>query len=316
LLEVKLPAVCDCVVIIFINGLGDALLALPALRTILAESHSKSKSCLILAPEDVHSHVFLALSCYKINVQINRYDYDFIINTQQVLVQVDDFLKEYEHPMLISLNAYYPYWSIQQRLHETYKWMEVREFGNHGHWLGVKDGKKVSMMRQYLDVIQAIGKVDIEDSKPFVEYGLKQLYNQRYLALHMDSEPNKEWISREWESLILELYLSLGYNICLLGLNPRISNEFFLQNQKIFIWKQKNWAEQMQALQASDGFIGIDSCWAHAASGLRKQGIVLFGSYSDSEVWGPCSEGLEVLQADLQKLKWQDVKSKLIKILE
>lgn len=90
---------------------------------------------------------------------------------------------------------------------------------------------------------------------------------------------NQEWPIKHWEELI-DKGLKMGFKFIQIGLN----DETFIKGC-IDLRGQFSLRENLAILNAANGYIGVDSFWAHAASALNIPAIVLFGD-STPEIWG------------------------------
>ena len=90
---------------------------------------------------------------------------------------------------------------------------------------------------------------------------------------------NQEWELHKWEELV-EIVSSKGFSFIQIGK----ADENYI-NGCIDLRSKFSIRQCIAILNASKGFIGVDSFWQHAASALNIPAIVLFGDSSPS-IWG------------------------------
>jgi len=143
--------------------------------------------------------------------------------------------------------------------------------------------KKVSkIICNLLDTPELEDKLEIYLSEKEIHFGneFKSKYAP-YICINPSSKcsKNQEWPEVNWVELIKKGKTD-GYNFVQLGL----MEETYIKGC-IDLRGQLTLRESLSILNSADGYIGVDSFWAHAASALNVPAIVLFGD-TNPEIWG------------------------------
>jgi hypothetical protein len=121
-----------------------------------------------------------------------------------------------------------------------------------------------------------ISPLPLESQKPVQV--LKQFLPRgtRILAAHLDTRPAKMWPAcRSAEALIRFLNEHPDFVAVLVGILPHpLSSEF---DQRVISWAGMPLLTSLQLVAESDLFLGVDSCFLHAADLYRTPGVGLFG---------------------------------------
>ena len=100
----------------------------------------------------------------------------------------------------------------------------------------------------------------------------------KYIVLHTSSNSNlKDWQQQNWQQLSIKL-IEDGYHVAEIGLHKQI--DIFNSQYHDFTGK-KSLQALSNLINNSFFFIGLDSGFAHIASALNKNGLVLIADYSD-----------------------------------
>lgn len=289
--------------ILFINGIGDAILTIPLINYLFERF---GKKMIIIAPNDINSYVYSNINCLKYSISFNRdCDNPFIKYQSDIKNLFLEYPKK-AHQILISLNAYYPYWQFEDEIRNFYNFDFVYDFEKYNC-----KNNKVPMLFQYLNILGL--KIDIERYR-FINIKFDDLNEAKkncskistkydnIVTIHCDTTFEKEWPKDYWNDFMFSLHQELNCFIFLLGVIRPINNYSFIKTIK------PDWHKQIAYLKESDYFFGIDSCWAHVADTFNKRGIVLFSKNSDSKVWGPMSKNLhQIVKNDLKEFSSLDL---------
>ena len=312
------------VIISLINGLGDSFLALPVIRYIIQLFGSDFVT--IWAPIDAIETVFYGLSCNFIPIHFDRYEDKPFFKEKEDLTRAISILKRKSPLIWIGLNAYYPLWSIENRLRDSLHLKAIWDFGNRPQMFSLPDnnrGFKKHMREQYfavigepIDNIPSLGKPQVDERCRRKANALISKISDKflgYITIHTDTNSEKSWTLSGWLELA---HLFFEYkNLATVALG-KPSKSLTQHNSHIFS-VPADWHFQTALLEKSTTFVGIDSCWAHVADHLNIPGVVLFGKDSSIEVWGPRGCALRAILAPdgiLSKIKPRQVFNKLLKI--
>ncbi len=95
--------------------------------------------------------------------------------------------------------------------------------------------------------------------------------------MHLDSKPAKTWPATRSAEL-LQIFLARHQDIVavLLGRVPCCADSI-LEQDRVIAWHSASLIESMWLVTQSDLFLGVDSCFLHAADLGRVPGVGLFG---------------------------------------
>ncbi len=99
----------------------------------------------------------------------------------------------------------------------------------------------------------------------------------RTYAVHGDTKPEKMWMDARFVELINWL-LERDQNAFIfdLGLN-NIGGSYFLNNERVISCRELILPSAIELVGSMDFFVGVDSCFLHAADMYRVPGVGLFG---------------------------------------
>ncbi len=289
---------CIC----FINGLGDALLSLPIVN-LLTNLYGNRRTY-IIAPQDIHDTVYSGLSCHKLFLVVNR-ESDQLFDKYSEKRNFEIIFNRLilKKPIVwVSLNAYYPLFSIEkwliEKLNPSQFWSFDRYVNPNNNYMPLK----IPMLKQYESIVGLslslkkgdrtfnISQQKIIQFNKWIRH--EKINSEKIIAVHLDTEKEKMWPKNYWKKLLKLLNESTQATIFVLGKSDKL-----FRKKKAWIYSfPPKWELQCTALLFSSGFIGIDSCWAHVADAYNKRGIVLFGTTS-LEIWGPQGPNLQGIQA-------------------
>lgn len=293
------------VLIVIINGTGDAFLALPVIRYIaqhLGEEHITvwGRKCFLSTVYAELGRLFLPLSTSPTSPTMNL-EYE-IARLQRRIPANRDIV-------WVSLNSYAteePEAYAIARLKPMYRW--------HYDIAGVRrdpiSGRHFHRADQYFRVIGETAMpshvsrrpriVDVDDC--FAKNIRMQAVSQsKYLVtVHSETAVCKQWPLRCW----IELGARLAgiADLVLLGRGDQS-----LAKNKDFKFHGEAWGIQIALISNADFFIGIDSCFAHVADSFSVPGVVMFSNTDVTAIemidrWGPKSATLAPLASPTGEL--------------
>lgn len=268
----------------------------------------------IIAPDDILSYVYFHIPCEKFPLCTDRSGEEPLVDQTGDIKRIMNVYPRREDQILISLNAYRPISEFEKKLRRHYSFNRIFEFRNRS-----MDDRKIPMLYQYLKVanlefpVGEYRKIPLKSAEKVWAGGLVKKWRDQYdrvIAIHTDTCPEKEWTDEQWSNLIRILHQNLKCYIFALG-TPHLSS-CFPYFEKI----ESDWHKQAALLNEADGFIGIDSCWAHVADSMGKKGVVLFSKYSNWRIWGPLSDNMKaVLCHNLKTMSATEVWRKIESII-
>ncbi|MBK8464890.1 MAG: hypothetical protein IPL32_03585 [Chloracidobacterium sp.] len=302
------------ILVCLINGLGDAFLALPVIRSLIQEFGGDN--VIVWSPSDIFETVFSGLSCGKISLHFSReHAYPFLDETgdrERALKSLQGSQKT----VWISLNAYSPLWPIEISVREVLQPLVAYGFGGRPEFFRNAMSASITPMRdQYFHVIGETVRNDPEQRRPYLKQSAltkSRAYVDAQVSdgfrgivmFHTDTEATKQWDIKNWLELASLVRKELNLLPMALG---RPSEKLLAGN--LILSPPSTWDLQVTHLANATCFVGIDSVFAHIADSLGIPGLTLFGQSCQSE-WGPKGPFLLALTAptrELSQLKTGDV---------
>lgn len=284
------------VVIAIMNGIGDAHLALPVIRYIVALFGPENVT--VWATRLLAESALIGLECdLAMTMENNTNNARPYLRQEYTAFFTSLFKRQNEALLWVSLNSYFPRSDL-----ENYAISQCRPYYFWGFFEGgpvfrdSKEGSTLHRRDQYFRVIGEPSTPKVIDRSPIVGkaayIAAKRLLDasirdrKGHVVIHVDSDLRKRWHYANWSRLISKLD-ALGWNITAIG-TPPVS---LLKHARPIILAPKGWEVHAALVILGDVFLGIDSCFAHIADSVSKRGIVLFGPTSIEE-WGPRSNDL------------------------
>ncbi|WP_457813148.1 glycosyltransferase family 9 protein [Sinorhizobium meliloti] len=97
------------------------------------------------------------------------------------------------------------------------------------------------------------------------------------ITVHGDTKPEKCWAHERWTAFAALVQREEGTFIADLGVRPIDFGDGILDEDRIIRFGELPMRESMAIVAASDCFVGVDSCFLHAADLSRIPGVGIFG---------------------------------------
>jgi hypothetical protein len=299
--------------------MGDAFLALPVVRCLI--KWFGSDKVVVWAPSDVLETVLADIPCARLPLHLSRYDSKLFVDEEgDARRAVEAFLNK--TPLAwVSLNAYSPLWPIEVTARDKLRPQLVWGFGNSPEvFRSDSRGDTIHMREQYFRVIGEEEPKDPTYRVPNIPHAANEQANlyltkrlgtstSDFVAIHTDTESNKQWPLERWHALASLLREQLKMKVLALGRPPED-----LQAGSLILPPPEGWHVQIALLAKARGFVGVDSVFAHVADALDIPGLALFGPTAAAE-WGPrgpTMRAISPLRGDLQNLGTREVFDKLV----
>ena len=288
------------VIIALMNGMGDAVLALPAIRHIVRLFGSQN---VILWAGRMYCHtVFHEFSQFttptigthqpsaetKIQ-QLNAIRQRLRFNTRLIWINFNYYYPptEAEHYVLSHLKPQH-YYHFRSGLRRSA--LSAPLFHRRDQYFRVIGEE---FMPRHLDRTPVVSQAD--RSQALAQLLPDQSNEKADIALHAQTDPEKQfppsfWLALSSSFLDRARFWLLGKKI---EQHPMYD---ILREHNTFRVVKGNWGEQVAFLAQADGFVGVDSSFAHVADALNVPGVVLFRSgINHLNEWGPTSGVLTAL---------------------
>jgi ADP-heptose:LPS heptosyltransferase len=116
----------------------------------------------------------------------------------------------------------------------------------------------------------------------------------RIVVLHNESAPEKQWPPQRLRQLALLILARFPETVVLtVGLADPLPDA---RHPRLFSADGVGLPRALAATQAADLFVGVDSCFLHAADAAGVPAVALFGP-TDPQEWGPCGPDSAVISA-------------------
>lgn len=265
-------------VVFFINGIGDNILNLPALRA-LAQIFEGRLSLICSGRESLHIFDDLPLR-RLIRIQIEKTDHDREFDTKSVVELTGNC------DLFISL-APWRSTTVIQLIKELRPALSVGFFSNYDVVIRLDFNKHSAEMA--FDVVRLFNP-----SYCLQDFTAPPLYRNealaeaqsllsslnpgtRTLVVHADTIPEKMWVSARFiETLDIFLDLHKDYSAFLVGSAPQGLDSGIYADRIIPCYGLSLSVSQCLVTKA-DYFLGVDSCMLHVADFARVPGVGLFG---------------------------------------
>lgn len=283
--------------ILLLNGYGDGLLALPALREI--------------ARRFSNAQVYMACFSEQVDALFRPLGFKFLSvaeENNQRLPRED--LKSLDVQQLVSLNAYFPCpveSELLQQLPALPRWGFCDLSGRPVSSRAIKPS--AHMRDQFFQVLGWNSTYSLVDRQVFLPAEWQQkmevllrawidVKGDRLYALHLDSLQEKMWTLNNWIEIVDYIWSRWRAWPLILGEDTPDARQIL----ECFWFASKlpsrlGIALHFAAVKSAPLFIGIDSVFAHVADSYQKPSIILFGP-TDPEVWGPVSHTSSLVRAD------------------
>lgn len=276
------------VVIAMINGIGDGVLALPLIRYVMR----------MVGPTNITVWALPKYSrtCFSelghILLPMITEDRDNASFKELEVSAVRDRVRDDQVLCWVSLNAYHPLTineaHVVAQLNPKYMWT----FNDCGIRRDT-EGRLVHRADSYFRVIgEPVSSAGL-DRRPTIDACRDPMLRhfrrtsaaagKVLIAVHAETAEKKQWPTAYWLQLG-DLLAKQCQLLVLGGPQPRlVAHPAFVQARAVW-----SWDEQVAILAHADGFVGIDSCFAHVADACDVDGVVLYGSENPTiEAWLP-----------------------------
>lgn len=288
------------VVICIMNAYGDGVLAIPLIRYVIdlfGQEHVTLWAAAKYGPG-----VFSEFETIFVPIETHRYDKV----PRKDFTRLQSSLPPDCQLYWVSLNSY-ECLSEQYAIHEMQPEC-VWEFGPDSimHIRRERaDGPLIHRRDQYFRVIGESRMPSTMKRAPTIDVEARAVANgirrgatqasKRLIAIHAETVPEKEWPDEYWREVFRRLADSVQF--VLLGRREAIRSWQQARMNALpgLMRLNESWAEQVAVIGMADGFIGIDSCFAHVADAFGIPGVVLFGPTSVNGLlkqWGPINPRL------------------------
>jgi hypothetical protein len=297
------------VVISLFNGMGDAFLALPLIRFVIACFGRDRVS--VWANEYHGRTVYAELGDIVIaSAECNR-------NTaaerkHEELAALRRCLPPASALSWVSLNPYVPRTVVEDYVIAALKPQSLWEFRGAHLRFDPATGAVLHRMDQYFRVIGE-HRTPTVDRRPLIGAVARRRaaairdqvhrMSKRLVAVHAQTRAGKCWPQSHWSEL--GRLLRNECELVLLGLPGQT-----LPQNSDYLTAPPRWEKQVAILAHADAFVGIDSCFSHVADAFDTPGVVLYGDAAAAAAWRPKGPRLEALFAtdgNLEKLAAADV---------
>ena len=269
------------IVLFFCNGIGDAFMALPAMRAL---RKLFKKRITLICPEPHENWWYNELMFDEIlPISFKLFDNHIEFNfhsLHQKVINVD---------IVISLIT-----CESQSLNKLLKlWNPAFSCGFIGQYsFALKNYKTMNMFMAYFELVKLIGfsavitdfscpvqvpQHAIDTAKLFLESLISP--GDKMLSLHMETKQNKMWNNNYLQPLLNQFLLEFpNYKVIIVGLHEmQLTND---EQQRVVSFFGFDLAIVSAIVSCSDVFLGVDSCMLHLADLARIPSIGLFGPTS------------------------------------
>ena len=290
------------VVICLLNAMGDAFLALPLIRFVLAtfgrdrvsvwanEYHGKTVYAEL-------GDVFIPSSECNRNIAAER--------KEDELAALCRRLPPGRALSWVSLNPYAPRTVVEDHAIAELQPRGLWEFRGTHLRADRATGPVLHRMDQYFRVIgerptpaverrPLIGTLARERAAAIRDHVHRM--SKRLVAVHAQTRPSKRWPESHWRQL--GALLAEECELVMLGLPGQA-----LSHGSNYLTAPQGWEKQVAILAHADAFVGVDSCFSHVADAFNRPGIVLYGDAAQAVQWRPKGPALKALIAGDGKLE-------------
>jgi hypothetical protein len=297
------------VVISLFNGMGDAFLALPLIRFVIACFGRDRVS--VWANEYHGRTVYAELGDILIaSAECNR-------NTaaerkEEEIAALRRGVPSGRALSWISLNPYAPLTVVEDYAIAVLKPQSLWLFRGMQVRFDATTDTVLHRVDQYFRVVGE-RRTPAIDRRPLIDPVARQRaaairdhvhrMSKRLVAVHAQTRAGKCWPLSHWGELGRRLRNEC--ELVLLGLPAQP-----LSNGSDYLAAPPRWEKQVAILAHADAFVGIDSCFSHVADAFDMPGVVLYGDAAAAAAWRPKGPRLGALFAadgNLDKLAAADV---------
>ncbi len=297
------------VVISLFNGMGDAFLALPAIRFVI-ENFGRDRVS-VWANEYHGKTVYAELGDVVVA--------SFECNQNIAAARKEDELAALRRRLpagralsWVSLNPYAPRTVVEDHAIAVLEPRSLWEY--RGAHVRV-DGSTGSVLHRIDQYFRVIGehRTPAVDRRPTIGIIARRRaadirdhvhgMSKRLVAVHAQTRADKCWPQSRWNELG-EL-LRNRCELVILGLPGQA-----LSRSGAYLTAPQGWEKQVAILAHADAFVGVDSCFSHVADAFDVPGLVLYGDAATAASWQPRGPALQALIAghgNLEKLAAADV---------
>lgn len=273
-------------VIFMCNGIGDGLMALPAIRALSMLFENKIT---IVYDSAVTPYWLYQLPIKKlILIESSRDENDLIFDYRSTLEEINNC------DLLISL--IFAYSKFLREFLDKFK--PKKTIGFHQSFdVYIEQCNKQHMSDVYFKIPKLFSRyLNIKD----YQYPLDNLHTANIMAdkivthikstdgkkfiigIHADTQPEKMWSEESWLELFKLIRLKYPFSVFFIF---GMSLPFEIESDESYDFTRLPFENSLALISRCDFFIGIDSCLLHAADLLDIPGVGLFLS-TDPVVWG------------------------------
>ena len=266
------------IVLVFCNGIGDAFMALPALRAL---RRVFTKKITLICCQSHENWWYDELHFDEV------LPFDFDVSNQRINFEVNYAYKQIKHVDIVISLLTDKSESLEQLIELWKPKWTAGMFGSHDFVL--KCYKDLNMFCACFELMKLIDssivitdfaypiiipKPALHTAKLFLNHIIRN--NTKILCIHMETKPEKMWSKNSWQQLLNQVLVTLpNYKILIIGLKEDSSID--KDDKNIISFFGFNLALIAAMLTCADIFIGVDSCMLHLADLAKIPSIGLFG---------------------------------------
>jgi hypothetical protein len=302
LVELSRDGVPRHVVISLLNGMGDAVLALPLIRYVIDRFGRDRVS--VWANQYHGKTVYAELG-------------DVLVGTSECNLNIAAERKEEELAALrrclpagrvlswVSLNSYEPRTVVEDYAIHHLKPQSLWQFRGAHVRFDPQTGRVLHRMDQYFRVIGESRTPPVE-RRPLLDDAVRRRamairdhvhrMAKQLIVVHAQTESRKRWPQSHWRALgrLLQEHCAL----VVLGLPDTA-----LSWSDPYLSMPPDWQKQIAIMAYADAFVGVDSCFSHVADAFGLDGVVLYGDAAAAAAWQPKGPALKPLIAENGRLE-------------
>ena len=280
----------DRTVVLFVNGIGDAILTIPTVRALRAAIPGRVtflfqtwQGEVIFSEIPVEEKVGLHLTVNHEHVGFERFRFD----VNEIVADIGPCTR------FISLC---PWTStdirnLKTRLNPRESIGLTEDYDIHFLWRpGQHEAdavfKTTGFLRLPLEVDAFAQPVILQPSAVYCAQKLLDKVGDNYktLVVHTDTAPEKEWLNDRWSDLI-DRFLRSHPGFIVIFVGSKISPSLLLPKHRAVNYTGLPLGPSLALVGLANVFIGIDSCMLHMADMSRVPGVGLFGT-TDAREFG------------------------------
>lgn len=280
------PVLASNPVVFFANGIGDAILNLPALRALASLIPDRLTLVTRLSP---YNALFRDLPTRRVVPLSSGSKHDWSAEEiEQAAARIAPC------DVFVSLVPWQSrsLWSLVELLSPSltvgmFPGFDVeipRDYSKHTAELAFDVARAFCPSLEMKDYLQP-PKLPVEATELVLEIRRCLRAGTRLLAVHADTLPEKMWEEKKW-SAVIEKFLASHHDfaVVLVGTTPvRIEVGDFSARKRLVPAYGLSLSDSLSLVAWADLFSGVDSCMLHVADFSRVPSVGLFGPTSASE---------------------------------